>query len=439
MARFFVSYRRADSAYPAQFIAQHVDQHFGKGTAFIDVKGIPIGADFRRYLVTALESADALLVVIGNWWLAEQDGRRRLDDPNDYVRLEIMTAMSAKIPIIPVVVEDAKMPGEADLPPALRELSYLNCAEVRSGRDSEQHISRLVTVLEELLERSESNRFGIKRRRLDETDRPQPESPRRLEIPATTLPRITNSIGMEFVKVPIGEFWMGSPQADQEADDDEKPRHPVEITTEFFLGACPCTQIEYELVCGQFSHSTANSGRHPVSNVSWFDAIDFCNALSKQEGLQPYYLVEGEQVSVAGGAGYRLPTEAEWEYTCRAETTTKWSFGDDHGMINDHAWCNAGSCQPVGMKARNAWGFADMHGNVWEWCWDWYRPYADLLLTGAGASHPSPDNGEDRVIRGGSFFFQAWNARSAYRIGERPTTRNDNIGFRVARDVPADR
>ena len=142
---------------------------------------------------------------------------------------------------------------------------------------------------------------------------------------------------MVLVRIEPGEFMMGSPDSDKDAEDDEKPRHRVRITRPFYLGKYEVTQAEYEAMMGDNPSHFKGKPKNPVENVSWLDAVRFCNQLSEREGLKPFYEISGETVQVPdwNGTGYRLPTEAEWEYACRAGTATRYSFGDDEASLGE--------------------------------------------------------------------------------------------------------
>ena len=260
-------------------------------------------------------------------------------------------------------------------------------------------------------------------------DRPKP-GPIVLDNPPNP---ITNSIGMKLVLIPAGEFLMGSPEDDDDADAEEKPRHRVQITRPFYLGVTEVTQGQYRAVMGKNPSQFKRSDNLPVEQVSWFDAVKSCNKLSEREGRKPYYRIEGDAVTMAGGDGYRLPTEAEWEYACRAGTTTRFSFGDDETALGQYAWYGAnckGRTQLVGRKQPNAFGLYDMHGNVWEWCWDGYdegyysRSPVDDPLGPSGVSA--------RVARGGCAEDGPRICRSAIRFRAAPGLRA-GTGFRLAR------
>jgi formylglycine-generating enzyme required for sulfatase activity len=210
----------------------------------------------------------------------------------------------------------------------------------------------------------------------------------------------------------------------------------VTISRPFYLGVFPLTQREYIRVARNNPSHFAGSDRLPVESVSWFDAVTFCNAFSQKEGVAPFYTINGPSVQVPdwNGPGYRLPTEAEWEYACRAGTTTRFSFGDDEHALGQYAWYSANASKqthPVGEKQPNAFGLYDMHGNVWEWCWDWY--HAGYHVQSLAEDPRGPDEATRRVNRGGDWYYGPQYARSAYREGGEPGLRSNRVGFRVAR------
>ncbi len=205
--------------------------------------------------------------------------------------------------------------------------------------------------------------------------------------------------GIEFRLIPAGEFEMGSADSDREADADEKPQHPVRITRPFYLGAYEVTQGQYRAVTGKSPSRFQRSDDLPVEQVSWNDAIMFCNSLSEQEGLKPYYRSGTSELS--GGDGYRLPTEAEWEYACRAGARRDSASALTPGKLDEHAWYGGNSenqTHPVGQMRPNAFGLYDMIGNVFEWCQDLYDAeyYED--------SPPVDPDGPSARSGGGRFF-----------------------------------
>jgi formylglycine-generating enzyme required for sulfatase activity len=241
---------------------------------------------------------------------------------------------------------------------------------------------------------------------------------------------VENSIGMKLVRIPEGEFSMGS-------HDYETPAHRVRITKSFLLGQTEVTQRQWERVMGNAkpwqgaTHIT--EGRDvPVTWVNWNEAVGFCEELTVQERR------EGRLPSERS---YRLPTEAEWEYACRAGTKSRYSFGNDEELLGDHAWFIENTAfrdrnhpQAVGRKRPNAWNLYDMHGNVAEWCSDWYdRDYYDSSPTD---DPPGPLAARSyRVIRGGNWHGYPADCRSAFRLYISPANSNCYVGFRVVCEV----
>jgi formylglycine-generating enzyme required for sulfatase activity len=222
--------------------------------------------------------------------------------------------------------------------------------------------------------------------------------------------------------LPGGTFTMGDDWSDR---DNEKPAHPVTLS-HFGIGQYPITFAEYDRFCEAIGREKPNDrnwgrDRRPVIYVSWDDTQAYCRWLSQQTSQD-----------------YRLLTEAQWEYACRAGSEAAYCFGDDENQLRDHAWYGEdwgkGSTHPVGEKQGNAWGLHDLHGNVWEWVGDWYA--SDYYRQSPSENPSGPESGSSRVIRGGSWYDDAEGCRSAYRYRRGPGSRGYDLGFRLARLGP---
>lgn len=238
-------------------------------------------------------------------------------------------------------------------------------------------------------------------------------------LPVAVLDTLTNSIGMRFVRIPAGTFDMGS-----KLGSDERPVHRTQVTKPYYLGRFEVTQEQWRRVMGttveqqrdkaDSTWDTRGVGPNfPIYYVSWIEVKSFVQRLNEMEGT----------------TGYRLPTEAEWEYACRA--------GSPEENVPDlaaRAWYGPNAWEkthPVGQKTPNAWGLYDMQGNVLEWCTDWYGPYKAAALSDPQGA----DSGEGRIVRGGCWFMNADGCRAAVRMEGGPDKRNSSLGFRLARMV----
>ena len=264
------------------------------------------------------------------------------------------------------------------------------------------------------------------------------KAPAKELVKAPSLPALTSApvegasfsipkLNLDMLWCKPGTFLMGSPEGEEGRADDET-QHNVTLTQGFYLGKHEMTQEQWEKVMGVNS-SDSKGATLPVETVSWDDAIKFCEKLTQMEKTAG---------RLPEGWVYTLPTEAQWEYACRAGTTTATAFGDTlsskqanfnggypYGGASKGP--NLGRTTDVGSYPANAWGFHDMHGNVYEWCSDWYGDYPD----GSASDPVGPSAGSLRVLRGGGWLHDGLSCRSAYRLGFRPGYRGSNLGFRV--------
>jgi formylglycine-generating enzyme required for sulfatase activity len=233
---------------------------------------------------------------------------------------------------------------------------------------------------------------------------------------------VGGGVKLEMVLIPAGEFMMGTPNSDQDTLADEQPQHRVRITKPFYLGKYLVTQEQWQAVMGS-NRSYFKGPKNPVESVSWENCQVFLKRLRDQ----------------VGGGEFQLPTEAQWEYTCRAGSTTKYYFGDKQSELGEYAWYRQnshGNTHPVGEKKPNAWGLYDMYGNVWEWCAD---RYSDGYYAHSPTDDPTgPSEGTGRAIRGASWDAPASRPRSARRAVFGPNRWDYVLGLRVS-FVPTDK
>lgn len=268
--------------------------------------------------------------------------------------------------------------------------------------------------------------------------------------------RWRNPFGTWFARIPAGSFLMGSPG---HGAGEKECQHPATITKEFYLSVYELTVGEFEAFVNDTDFQTdaekgggtytedwnlnpdvnwrnpgLDQGRnHPVACVSWYDAIRYCIWLSEREGLKPLYKIIGDDILwEEGGDGYRLPTETEWEYACRAGTTTRFYTGNTEDDLARAGWYEGNSekrTHPVGQREPNAWGLYDMHGNIFEFCWDWNGEYPTADVFDARG----PEIGRSRVFRGGAWNIAAKECRCAFRYGLAPTRAHYYVGVRLVR------
>jgi formylglycine-generating enzyme required for sulfatase activity len=393
--RVFLSYRRDDLHGHAPAVVGRIHdrliQHYGAGNVFMDIDTIPPGADFVEYLGSWVGKADVLLAAIGPQWgeiLAARSGRE-----DDFVRIEVEAALERRIPVVPLFLAGAGMPGTEVLTGNLAPLRRRNGFPVDSGRDFNVHLTRLIVALDE--------HYG------GGTAHQAPPAP-------SPVPDFAATLGMKFISIAPGTFRMGSPD-NEDGRYGAEVLHDVTLTRGFEIADTPVTQAQWKKVMGNNpSHCTKSGSDAPVEKVSWEDARAWCAKMVEQHP----------------GWDYRLPTEAQWEYACRAGTSGPWNVTgaklDDLGWYDQNA---GGKTHPVRQKCPNAWGLHDCHGNVWEWCADWFAAYDP----GAVTDPTGPASDGLRVLRGGGWRDAPRNCRSANRISGPPGSRIYDVGFRPVR------
>jgi formylglycine-generating enzyme required for sulfatase activity len=380
------------------------------------------------------------LAVIGRTWLevTDEGGRRRIDSSQDFVRLELESALRRNILVIPVYVSGARFLEPDQLPLSLRSLATRQAAQVRSDPDFHRDMDRLISGIQQ--------HFGGVQPSPPPPPQPKPtftfevvtvsekgeEIDRKPGQAEYLRESLGNGIVLDLVKIPGGTFQMGSHEHER-----KQPIHSVTVAP-FWLGKFPVTQEQYEAVVGT-NPSHFKGAKRPVEKVSWLDAIAFCQRLSEKSGNQ-----------------YRLPSEAEWEYACRAGTQTPFYFGETitTALANYRGtdWELQGTTYPgnygngpkgqyreqttlVGEFPPNGFGLHDMHGNVWEWCADhWHENYQGAPSD--GSAWLGKNENDHRLLRGGAWYLNPRYCRSAYRIDLNPDNRDSCLGCRVVCSAP---
>ncbi len=427
MGRIFLNYRRDDADVWADMIYRPLKLAFDD--VFMDVDGnIPVGFPWADWLDQQVQACDALVALIGRRWVEEFEARSA-PGARDFVRVEIESALRRGVPVAPVFLGDAPEPDLARIPEGVRPLLDRQAFRVRRGRDLDGDLAALVEALKRAIAlHQEMTSTERERREAASTASEAPADERRWRA---MLDRLGAGVdggfrerlrfggeGPAMVALKGGVFTMGSNESDR-----EKPPHRVTVPP-FAIGRFAVTFGEYDAYCSAKGVKGTGDqgwgrGRRPAISVSRDDAQDYCGWLSEQTGAE-----------------YRLPSEAEWEFACRAGSQTRWSFGDEESALGAHAWFlgNSGEqTHPVGEKEPNAFGLYDMHGNVREWCQDaWNDDYSGAPSDGS-AWMSGDESGA--VLRGGSWLGSPGWLRSAYRDGGGRGGRGVSIGFRVARTL----
>lgn len=440
MPKVFISYRRDDSKYQAEKIYHALLKVLPKNEVFMDTGGIiRPGVDFVEELASWVDKCDLLLALIGAHWLDAKDprtGKRRLDDENDFVRVEVGEALRRKIPVVPVILDGARMPEASELPPDLATLIRRQ-AEFVEFRTFDTDVARLI------------DRLG-------------------LTVPATSItgpvaPHVRSFKDFpdapEMIWIEKGYFIMGSPPDEPGRSNYEGPRHEVIIPRDFAIGRYPVTK-------DQFSAFVAATGYAPRGGAyTWSGREWALNARSSwknpgfdQDGTHPVVCVNSQDIAAyiawlnkeVSGKVYRLPSEAEWEYACRAGTTSPFPWGSTitvaQANYNGTYVYEGGGAKgeyrqktvPVDSFQANLWGLHQMLGNVWERCQDRWNENSykekPLTLNTSGAALMTGDS-EHCVVRGGSWQSEPARLRAAFRTRGSLRNRYSDRGFRVVRTL----
>jgi formylglycine-generating enzyme required for sulfatase activity len=430
MARIFISYRRDDAGGYSLLLFERLSKHFGRGRVFMDIDTIEPGVDFAHVIEKAVGSCDALIALIGKQWLNihDENGRRRIDNPEDYVRLEIAAALRRDIRVIPVLVRGARMPNSDELPDPLKGLARRNAYELSDTRFA-YDLDQLIDVLGKVptqdmlyppswLDKLE--RFQTSERNLDD---------RGAMTSTTPVPRPTRLLfEPEVIHIPAGPFLMGEQNRLYALEDYCIGRHPVKVMEyRAFLQTDGYRVRQYWTEAGWAWKEALKRTQPdywddaqwieidslPVIGVSWYEAFAYCNWLAQKTGRP-----------------YRLPTDSEWEKAARGTDGRLYPWGDEprQSVCNTYA-ASIGHTTPAGRYSPGGdspYGIADMIGNVAEWCQTKWRKNDQT------PEDNDPEGKASRVLHGGSWAGVKI-VQAAARGRTNPDTTNNFIGFRVAR------
>jgi formylglycine-generating enzyme required for sulfatase activity len=439
----FVSYRRHCETYrgiEANDLAVRIKDRVERvlharqvgGGLFIDKTGIE-REDFEKKIAKTIQACSGrvflLVLTPGALDLRENRGE-------DWLRKEIRLAIEYGMEIIPILAskyrQDKDFEWPERLPPEIAviqkenvNLSFIGDLDERYLVDATHHIAG------EIIRSIENNRI-MATRTLAKPNRDQQSSiPVRLRVDSFDSWKAT--VSKKMVSIPSGSYLMGS----EVGSASEKPIHHVEIS-EFFMMKCLVTQRDFERVVGRNPSNFIGDSNRPIEGVSWFDAIVFCNRWSEADGLEPVYEINEGQVELHFEKnGYRLPTEAEWEYACRANGPHEFFWGKDEKLAAAYCWFDSNSedvTHSVGTKKKNPFNLYDMCGNVWEWTQDWFG--AEYYEDSEACDPRGPEFGEHKVLRGGCWFNGVNRLRCGSRLKRLPNLVDDVTGFRCVSRHP---
>jgi formylglycine-generating enzyme required for sulfatase activity len=422
MSKIFISYRRADTGGTCNHLHERLAKRFGDAAVFRDVDSIPGGTNYQELIRSEIEQSAVQLVLMGPQWLsvADQSGQRRLDDPNDIVRLEVEAALHHSVHVVPVSVDEASFPTQNQLPSSLKELANKSGLRLRNDASFEFDVGNIINTI--------AGWVGLPDEAINEPDTPSGAIKTRLLQLRFQYLRVKNVDiwKTHMCSLPAGSFRMGRNGGPK----DEIPDHLVRLSA-YEIGVHPVTVAEYACFVRAGHSQPASTGLpwedqqrrraiHPVTGVSWYDAVAYAAWLADLTG-----------------EGWRLPTEAEWEMAACWDWVKNLSHDYPWSNDFDPTRCNTDESDKRGTTPIDAYlnrgaspcGAQDMAGNVWEWTSSAYKDYPYDARDG----RERPSSNELHIRRGGSWSSPPANARTTKRAADSPDHLDSSIGFRLVR------